>query len=158
MNAFFKKVSLFFKKVFLGAPYFSFTFIIYLFWLCWSQLQHAGSSSLTRDQTQVPALGAQSLSHWTTREFPIVIFKTLIQEYFVTQKYINDISGLFSRWQNERNFISKASSSFKFYNIIISTRRKIKTLINIFSDEQLLSLGLGKTKVKGKNHTFDYLQ
>ena len=27
---------------------------------------HVRSSSLTRDQTQVPALGAQSLSHWTT--------------------------------------------------------------------------------------------
>ena len=29
-------------------------------------LQHVGSSSLTRP----PALGAQSLSHWTTREVP----------------------------------------------------------------------------------------
>ena len=57
MNAFYKKVSLLFKKVFLSVPNFSLTFSIYLFWLCWSQLQHAGSSSLTRDQTQVPALG-----------------------------------------------------------------------------------------------------
>ena len=29
---------------------------------------HVGSSSLTRDQTQAPALGAWSLSQWTTRE------------------------------------------------------------------------------------------
>ena len=27
-----------------------------------------GSSSLTRDQTLAPALGARSISHWTTRE------------------------------------------------------------------------------------------
>ena len=27
---------------------------------------HVRSSSLTRDRTRVPALGAQSLSHWTT--------------------------------------------------------------------------------------------
>ena len=35
-----------------------------------TQLQHVGSSSLTRDQTQAPALGVQSLSRWTTREAP----------------------------------------------------------------------------------------
>ena len=29
-----------------------------------------GSSSLTRDETGPPALGVQSLSHWTTREVP----------------------------------------------------------------------------------------
>ena len=34
------------------------------------QLQHMGSSSLTRNQTGPPALGAWSLSHWTTREVP----------------------------------------------------------------------------------------
>ena len=33
-------------------------------------LQHVGSSSLTRHQTHAPALGAWSLSHWTTREVP----------------------------------------------------------------------------------------
>ena len=32
---------------------------------------HAGSSSLTRDQTQAP--GAQSLTHWTTREVPSLV-------------------------------------------------------------------------------------
>ena len=33
-----------------------------------------GSSSLIRDQTWAPALGAQSLSHWTTREIPSLWF------------------------------------------------------------------------------------
>ena len=33
-----------------------------------SYLQNVRSSSLTRGQTQTPALGAQSLSHWTTRK------------------------------------------------------------------------------------------
>jgi len=31
------------------------------------RLWHVGYSSLTRDQTSAPALGAQSLNHWTTR-------------------------------------------------------------------------------------------
>ena len=35
-----------------------------------------GSSSLTRDEPRLPALGAQSLNHWTTREVPgNIIFK-----------------------------------------------------------------------------------
>ena len=37
-----------------------------------SKLRHVGSSSLTRDGTRLPALGAQSLSHWTTREVPTI--------------------------------------------------------------------------------------
>ena len=37
-----------------------------------SSLQLGGSSFLTRDQTQVPAAGVQSLSHWTAREIPIL--------------------------------------------------------------------------------------
>ena len=37
-------------------------------------MSYAGSSSPTRDQTWAPALGAQSLSHWTTREI-IIIFQ-----------------------------------------------------------------------------------
>ena len=39
------------------------------------QLQHVGSSSLTRDGTQPAALGVQSLSHRTTGEVPPVSFK-----------------------------------------------------------------------------------
>ena len=38
-------------------------------------MQHAGSSSLTRDHT--PALGALSLGHWTTGEVPSTIFITV---------------------------------------------------------------------------------
>ena len=44
---------------------------IYLFGCATS---YAGSSSPTRDQTWASALGAQSLSHWTTREI-IIIFQ-----------------------------------------------------------------------------------
>ena len=36
--------------------------------------QHVGSGSLTKDQTRPSALGAQSLSRWTTREFPPLFF------------------------------------------------------------------------------------
>ena len=126
-----------------------FFFSSYLFGCARTQLQHGGCSSMTRDQTEAPALGAQSLSHQTTREFPIAVFKTLIQEYFVTEKYINDTSGLFSRWQNERDFISKASSRFKFYNITIPTRRKINTLINIFLNSFFLQVQ-EKPRSKGR--------
>ena len=38
-------------------------------------LQHAGSSSLTRDWTQPPALGVPSLSHWISREVPSWLLK-----------------------------------------------------------------------------------
>ena len=37
-------------------------------------LWHVGSSSLTRDRTWAPALGAWSLSHWTTRQVPVSAF------------------------------------------------------------------------------------
>ena len=33
-------------------------------------LVDVGSRSLSRDQTQAPALGTWSLSHWTIREVP----------------------------------------------------------------------------------------
>ena len=53
----------------------------YLFDCPRSQLQlanfwlgHMGSSSLTRDQTWTFALGAQRLSHWTTREVLRLVF------------------------------------------------------------------------------------
>ena len=34
------------------------------------QLQHVGSSSLTKDRTQAPCSGTWNLSHWSTREVP----------------------------------------------------------------------------------------
>ena len=37
-----------------------------------------GSSSLTRDGIQVPALGARSLSHWTTRGVPSSLLLLLL--------------------------------------------------------------------------------
>ena len=40
-------------------------FIYYLFGYTGSKLWHVGSSSLTKDRTWTPALGAWSLSHWT---------------------------------------------------------------------------------------------
>ena len=42
-----------------------------IFFFFFSQLQHVGSSFLTRDWTQAPALGVWSLSYWTTREVPL---------------------------------------------------------------------------------------
>ena len=50
-------------------------FFLYLFDCAGSQLHHAGSSSLTRDRIQAPALGKQSYpldhqgSHWSGRDF-----------------------------------------------------------------------------------------
>ena len=41
-------------------------------WLC-QVLWHVGSSSLSRDCAQTPAFGAQSLSHWITREVSVFI-------------------------------------------------------------------------------------
>ena len=35
-------------------------------------LQHLGSSSLIRVEPRPPALGVQSLSHWTIREVPLL--------------------------------------------------------------------------------------
>ena len=53
--------------------FFFFLFTCFLFGYAGSQLQHVGSSSLTRGQTRAPALGAWSLSLWTTREVPTVL-------------------------------------------------------------------------------------
>ena len=47
---------------------------IYVFGFSGSLLRQVGSSSLTRDWTRAPALGARSLSHWTTREVPMSSF------------------------------------------------------------------------------------
>ena len=50
--------------------FFFFFFNIYLFGCPRSWLRDTGSVSLTRDWTQAPAMGAQSLSHWTPRAVP----------------------------------------------------------------------------------------
>lgn len=41
-----------------------------------SELQYVGSSSLTKERTKDPALGARSLSPWATKE---VLVKTFCQ-------------------------------------------------------------------------------
>ena len=41
-------------------------------------LRHAGSSSLTKDGSQAPCIGAQSLSHWTIRRGPKRSLKIII--------------------------------------------------------------------------------
>ena len=80
---------------------FFFFFNIYLFiWLSWVLLRQAGSlvvscellvtarmwdlSPLTRDRTCAPALEAQSLNHWTTREVP----RTLLFIRLKSQEHI----------------------------------------------------------------------
>ena len=40
---------------------------------CTCGSQHVAVSSLTKDQTQAPSLGAWGLSHWTTMEVPMSI-------------------------------------------------------------------------------------
>ena len=50
-----------------------------------SQLQHVGFSSLTR----LPALGMQSLSHWTTREVP----KSSFQQEVTRARRMNRADG-----------------------------------------------------------------
>ena len=40
-------------------------------------MRHMGSGSLTRDQTRAPALGAQNLSPWSTRDVPLPAFLTI---------------------------------------------------------------------------------
>ena len=45
-------------------------YIIYIYAYLFFKLQHVGSSSLIRDQTLAPPLGAQGLRHWTVREVP----------------------------------------------------------------------------------------
>ena len=39
-----------------------------------------GSNSPNRDQSGAPALGGQSLSHWTIREVPELFFQMLFSE------------------------------------------------------------------------------
>ena len=46
------------------------------------QLWHVGSSSLTEEQTQAPCIKEQSLSHWTTREVPILGGNFLLSSFF----------------------------------------------------------------------------
>ena len=51
---------------------------IYSFGCTGSELQRVGSISLTRIKPRPPALGAQTLSHGTTREVPLFTFLCLL--------------------------------------------------------------------------------
>ena len=51
-----------------------------------------GSSSLTRDQILAPALGAWSLSHWTTREVPMLSKFNLYKKLVLFPPHIVKIS------------------------------------------------------------------
>ena len=55
---------------------------IYVFDFSGSLLRQVGSSSLTRDWTLAPVLGARSLSHWTTRE-------VLMYSFFLKKSLLN---------------------------------------------------------------------
>ena len=56
-----------------------------IFWL-----QHVGFSSLTRDEPRPPALEAWSLSHWTTREVPLLgILTKIMSRIFYFDKVKN---------------------------------------------------------------------
>lgn len=50
--------------------------LLYSFDCASSQLQHAGSPSLTKDPTQAPGLRAQSPKHWATREVFVGLFQS----------------------------------------------------------------------------------
>ena len=59
------------RQVPASRPSYMLSSLFHLFtWLCWVIVTDAGSNSLHRDQSGAPALGGQSLSHWTTRESP----------------------------------------------------------------------------------------
>ena len=53
-------------------------------------MQHVGSCSPTRDPTPAPALGAQTLSHWTTREVPETVAFEMHEEGESRQDLVTD--------------------------------------------------------------------
>ena len=61
---------------------------------CMWDLQHVGSSSLTRDWTQAPVLGAQSLSQWTTRDVPN------LKPFYTAKETINKVKRQPTEWEN----------------------------------------------------------
>ena len=65
-------------------------FFFNLFGCTGSLLQHVGSCSPTRDPTQAPALGAQTLSHWTTREVPETVAFEMHEEGESRQDLVTD--------------------------------------------------------------------
>ena len=100
-----------------------FNIYIYLFtWLglscctqdLWSSLQPVGSSSSTRDGSQPPALGMQSLSHWTTKKSPLLIFSFFLSALSVIFCCPYELKLLFTRleasWGQESHLFTSAYS------------------------------------------------
>ena len=63
-----------------------------------SSLWPVGSGFPTRDQTWAPAWTAQSLSHWTAREIPHLILRS------ITEGHVD------AQWQRQRSNLSLTSS------------------------------------------------
>ena len=61
-------------------------------------LRHVGSSSLTRDQTWAPTLGARSLIHWTPGKSMVLLFSSL--PFNQSRKYTGTLSNFVKsqRW------------------------------------------------------------
>ena len=53
---------------------------LFIIAVCGFLVEQVGSSSLNRDQTQIPALGTPRFSHWTTRGDPLAF--TLAQQTY----------------------------------------------------------------------------
>ena len=67
------------RQVPASRPSYMLSSLFHLFtWLCWVIVTDAGSNSLHRDQSGAPALGGQSLSHWTIREIPELSFSNAL--------------------------------------------------------------------------------
>ena len=74
---------------------------------------HVGSSSLTRDRTQAPALGARNLNHCSSREVPTYIYL----KYKNLEKECTLNLGLDSFWEviYSENELKEASISLMFH-------------------------------------------
>ena len=86
---------LFFFLIFI---YFAAPGLIFCTRSLWSSLRHAGSSSLMRDRTWPPALGAWSLSHWTTREIPPPGLLSLLKTF-------HQLCLLFASWSRHSKWL-----------------------------------------------------
>ena len=104
-----------------------------------SQMQHVGSRSLTTDRTQAsPALGAQSLSHWTTRE-------VLLNVFFKSQTQLPRKERVSLKLKILRN--CKPRESVGTTNNKIKSRSK--SLLKILDPKYKISFIYLKNKMKG---------
>ena len=93
-----------------GMGNFFFFFLINSFDCPGSQLWHVGSSIPNQGLNPgPPALGAQSLNHWTTREIPELLFLNFLFSIFFSQESCHLI--LAASWQPE--FLSTAQMSLQ---------------------------------------------